>query len=50
MHLARNFFAEILWLGGAAAFACFFWKTFLAIQAFALAATLTLRFVERAFR
>jgi len=46
----RNLFAEILWLGGAAAFTFFFWKTFLAIQAASLVATIALRSVERSFR
>ncbi len=42
----RNLFAEMLWLGGTAAFAYFFVKTFLVVQAFALLVTLTLRLVE----
>lgn len=46
LHL-RNLLAELLWLGGGAAFAYFFLKTFLAIQLFALLVTLTLRLVER---
>jgi hypothetical protein len=45
--LLRNLFAETLWLGGAAAFAYFFLKTFLVIQGFALLITITLRLVER---
>jgi hypothetical protein len=43
----RDLLAELLWLGGAAAFAYFFLKTFLVIQAFALLVTLTLRLLER---
>lgn len=48
--MARNLFAEILWLGGAAAFAFFFFKTFVAIQAVSLVATIALRLAERSFR
>lgn len=45
--MLRNLSAELLWLGGGAAFACFFLKTFLVIQIFALLVTITLRLVER---
>jgi hypothetical protein len=50
MNALRHFAAESLWLAGAAAFAFFFFKTFLAIQVFALLITTTLRIVERSFR
>lgn len=50
MSAARHLAAEVLWLGAAAAFASFFFKTFLAIQVFALLVTITLRLVERSFR
>ncbi len=43
----RDLFAELAWLGGGAAFAYFFLKTFLVIQVFALLITITLRLVER---
>ncbi|MGH9817882.1 MAG: hypothetical protein ACRD5F_14310 [Candidatus Acidiferrales bacterium] len=48
--MARDLAAEILWLGSAAAFAYFFVKTFLVIQAFAVLVTLTLKIVERTLR
>ena len=50
MKSLANLFAEVLWLGGAGAFAFFFLKTFLAIEVVALVITLALIVVERNFR
>lgn len=45
-----NLLAEVLWLGGAGAFAFFFLKTFLAIEVVAALITMALWIVERNFR
>ena len=45
-----TFFADLLWLAAAAAFAYYFLWTFLAIEGVAAVATLILRKVERGWQ
>lgn len=49
MKTLPSLLVELLWLAGAAAFACYFLKTFLTLEAFSAMATLALRRVERAW-